>query len=407
MFIDQSRVDVSTLIARIKADDLDLQPDFQRGLVWSDTKKTRLIDTILRNWYVPAIHLVVNEELDREEVLDGQQRLQAILDFFDGKYTVDGTTLPSEPAIEALHGLTYDKLPNRYKSRFKRFPIDTVRLRDYRAEEPGELFFRLNQITGLTAAEQRNALIGKPRNQIKGLVRTLETKIGPGLIGFSNLRLNYDDTLSRLAVALEENSLAEKTTAAGLERRYRTDEPFSAFVIGNIEGSIEVLGVALRAARGAVRLNRASLFSWLFFFADLDAIGSERQTAFTEFLGRFEYSRGNIKSSTRGSFPIEMTTTVAAWATSQAKAALDIFNDRSSSRVNDTSSVLLRDFALNYCFFSAYDRIFPTKLAKGRWRALREIAGHLSSYHIDFETRLDREAVIARDWEGFRARRRD
>jgi hypothetical protein len=407
MFIDQSRVDIATLLSRIRSNDLDLQPEFQRGLVWPDTKKVRLIDTILRNWYIPAIHLVVNEELDREEVLDGQQRLQAMIDFLDGNFAVDGSTLPLDPEIRALDGLKYDQLPNRYKSRFKRFPIDTVRLRDYRAEEPGELFFRLNQITALTAAEQRNALIGKPRNQIKALVRSLEEKVGAALVGFSNVRLNYDDTLSRLAVAIEENSLAEKTTAAGLERRYRVDLPFSSFVIGGVEGSIETLGMALREARGAVRLNRASLFSWLFFYADNGAIGSPYLSAFTDYLGRFEYARGNVRSANRGSFPIEMTAAAPALQTSRAKAALEIFNDRSSSRVNDTSSVLLRDYALNYCFYSLVSRRFEDDSSRSRWGALKGIAGLLDNYHEKLDLRLEREAAIARDWEEFRALGRD
>ena len=65
-----------------------------------------------------------------------------------------------------------------------------------RPEEPGELFYRLNQLTNLTAAEQRNAFFGPVRKQIKDLVQLIKTR--PDFerrIGFSNARMSYDDVL--------------------------------------------------------------------------------------------------------------------------------------------------------------------------------------------------------------------
>jgi hypothetical protein len=54
MRIDQSSMEISGLVHKIEQKEIDLQPDFQRGQVWSVQKKQRLIDTILREWYVPA-----------------------------------------------------------------------------------------------------------------------------------------------------------------------------------------------------------------------------------------------------------------------------------------------------------------------------------------------------------------
>src|SRR5438874_2076714 len=141
MRLDQSSVDLSTLVQKIERGEIDLQPDFQRGQVWSESKKKRLIDTILREWYIPAIHIVVNDELDKEEVLDGQQRIRSILEFVADKFPIDGRIEPEDNRIVALDGLKYSQLPDAVRSRFKRFAITTVRLRDYRPQEPGELFF--------------------------------------------------------------------------------------------------------------------------------------------------------------------------------------------------------------------------------------------------------------------------
>ena len=85
----RSEVDLETVVRRIRDEELDLQPEFQRGEVWDLPRRQRLIDSILRDWYVPAVHFVRDED-GEETVLDGQQRLAAIRDFFDGRFRVNG-----------------------------------------------------------------------------------------------------------------------------------------------------------------------------------------------------------------------------------------------------------------------------------------------------------------------------
>src|SRR5438874_10803932 len=91
--------DVETLVGRITSGDMDLQPDFQRGEVWGRSKKQRLIDSILRDWHVPPIHIIENPTNKKQEVLDGQQRLTAIRDFVSGSFRIDGHTEPADPRI--------------------------------------------------------------------------------------------------------------------------------------------------------------------------------------------------------------------------------------------------------------------------------------------------------------------
>jgi hypothetical protein len=71
--------DLYTIYRRIKLGEIDLQPDFQRDLVWNKPKKQSLIDTILREWQFPPVFMVVPSTGGTLDVLDGQQRLNAIL----------------------------------------------------------------------------------------------------------------------------------------------------------------------------------------------------------------------------------------------------------------------------------------------------------------------------------------
>lgn len=69
---------------RAKADGLELNPSYQRGVVWSDKESCELIDSVLRGIPLPSI--ILNQRAGDEtlEIVDGKQRLTAILRFIGG-----------------------------------------------------------------------------------------------------------------------------------------------------------------------------------------------------------------------------------------------------------------------------------------------------------------------------------
>ena len=60
---------------------------YQRKLVWTLSEKQQFIDTILNNYPVPIFLLVSSENGDKE-IIDGLQRLEAIISFILNKYPV-------------------------------------------------------------------------------------------------------------------------------------------------------------------------------------------------------------------------------------------------------------------------------------------------------------------------------
>ncbi len=333
--------DIETIVGRIKSGELDLQPDFQRGEVWPDSKKRRLIDTILREWHVPPIHVVENSGSYTQEVLDGQQRLVAIRDFVFGKIQVDGLIDPIEPEIEAAHGCVYQTLPPNLRRKFDRFTIRVFRLTDFKPEEPGELFFRLNQPTSLTSAEQRNAFFGPVRQQVRKICEQFpKYGLSDKNLGFSNSRMAFDDIVAKLCLTIERSSLLNKITAASITERYRSQVPFPAAITLRASRSLEVFGKCISNKPEGIRFNKATLLSWLTFISR-DAIGTRHQIdRISSFLHRFELERAKRSKFSKDLhehhfFPNRL---------------LEIFTDRSSLRVGDVSSVLLRDAILCFCF---------------------------------------------------------
>lgn len=71
------------LINLFKSDHLNLEPGFQRQSVWTERDRAKLIDSILRNYPLPAIFLYRREENGHLvfDVIDGKQRLESILRF--------------------------------------------------------------------------------------------------------------------------------------------------------------------------------------------------------------------------------------------------------------------------------------------------------------------------------------
>jgi len=340
--------DVETITSRINAGVLDLQPDFQRGEVWSKNKKQRLIDSILRDWHVPPIHVVENTITKRQEVLDGQQRLVAIRDFARDDFEVDGTIEPVDPEIVKLDGMIYSDLPEEVKRIFNQFSLRVYRIVDYKSTEPAELFFRLNQPTNLTGAEQRNAFFGPVRQQIKELVEKLPSYgFNKNLIGFSNSRMAYDDVLCRVALTIERGSLGLKLSSSDLVALYRSDNPLSARTIYRLEKVLALLGEAGNLAAVHPRFNKSTIYSWLIFgvrslFSEFQPLVNEK--FFAEFMTYFEEERlsaSNFESSG------QQSTLPFGWSNAWL---FKTYGDRSTSRVADVSSVILRDIAIWLAF---------------------------------------------------------
>ncbi|UUE19364.1 DUF262 domain-containing protein [Microbacterium sp. J1-1] len=336
MKLDKSDLQLETIVSRIEAGELDLQPDFQRGEIWDTKRRQRLIDTILREWYVPAIHIVVDTD-GEEVVLDGQQRLAAIRDFFADKVKIDGTIEPHDELIASLNGLKYSKLPFSVRKAVNRFVLPIITLSEYGPQEPNELFFRLNQAYNLTPPEKRNALHGKARDQVRQTVDDL-TDIGlldSSKIGFTNGRLAYDDIIARTCVAFEIGNLRQHINNNVVEEFYRASRPFSDKTIDSVRRSGIELLQQIDENGSRVKFNKGTLQTWLIYCHWVPlADGSVPATLLTQ----FETDRGLVKRGEQ--LPDSGKSRVLA-------AILRLYDDRASYRVTDVSSVLIRDLAVH------------------------------------------------------------
>ena len=91
MSVIPSGVSVQEIYRRYRENQIIVNRKYQRKLVWSEDEKARLIDSILKGYPIPLIlfaEFVGGDGRTYYEVLDGMQRLNAIVGFIENEYPV-------------------------------------------------------------------------------------------------------------------------------------------------------------------------------------------------------------------------------------------------------------------------------------------------------------------------------
>ena len=99
---------------------LELRPDFQRNEVWSKSAQIMLIDTIIKGIPIPKIYIksIMNNGNTYRVVIDGQQRLTAILKFVQNELPL------GKPYDGEYVGKKFNELPDDLQNEILRYKIE-------------------------------------------------------------------------------------------------------------------------------------------------------------------------------------------------------------------------------------------------------------------------------------------
>lgn len=199
----------NSTILRINSeiDVINTDPEYQRkGGVWTTQKKQLLIDSILNDYDIPKLYFHLYNSQQKLEnggrfdysIIDGRQRIEAILEFINGDFTIgEDFEYLADTSVEA-QGLTYSDLAIEYpkiKIRFDSYllPIILVETEDIDLIE--DMFSRLNEAVPLNAAEKRNALGGSMAAAIRELALH---SFFTNKVRFNNNRYQHREVAARL-----------------------------------------------------------------------------------------------------------------------------------------------------------------------------------------------------------------
>lgn len=152
-------------------EEIHLNPAWQRGPVWSPSKQALLIDSILRGYDISMIYLrkIAPTASYNYEVVDGQQRLRSLWNFFDGEFALP----PNFDNVEKfdIGGKKYYDLPRTLRDRITGFRVVVAFVEDAQEPEVSRLFSRMQMGVRLNPAELRNAIQTGLRHAIDGTAR--------------------------------------------------------------------------------------------------------------------------------------------------------------------------------------------------------------------------------------------
>ncbi len=153
--------DVEGLVRRIARQDIYVPP-FQRRRVWSVRQASRFVESLLLGLPVPGIFLSKDGE-SRNLVIDGQQRLRSLEDFYSGIFEPTGKKFALTGLSSPFNGLTYKDLAPEDKRRLDDSIIHATIIRqDYPDDGNSSIYFVFERLntggTQLQPQEIRSAL---------------------------------------------------------------------------------------------------------------------------------------------------------------------------------------------------------------------------------------------------------
>lgn len=171
--------DLETLVKKINRNIIKLNPEYQRKHRWDNETSSKLIESLILNIPIPFIYISqdvdVDDEVDTESsrfsVIDGQQRLTAIYNFFQNEYELQGLEV-----LDSLNGANYKDLPSFLIRRLEERSIKCLRIDStLDPQVKYDIFERLNSgSVKLESQELRNATC---RGPFKELIKSLSQNI--------------------------------------------------------------------------------------------------------------------------------------------------------------------------------------------------------------------------------------
>ncbi|KAJ6537252.1 hypothetical protein DFH09DRAFT_1042568 [Mycena vulgaris] len=228
--------------------DINLDPEYQRDVVWPEAKQIGLIDSIFRNFYVPPVIFAVNAFDDGTETrtcIDGKQRLTSIHRFLEGliphKDPKTGEKLwyRDNPAHRTKTAKKI--LPEKYRKMFDTKAIVCVEYPGLEDADEREIFQRVQLGVALTPAEKLKVLSTPRAHFVRGLqdafLNSESASLGGGALAWDRSR---GSDFRCLAQTIQCIALPKSTSIQATEKWLADPAPMASGFAASIEGTYRV-----------------------------------------------------------------------------------------------------------------------------------------------------------------------
>ena len=247
---------------------LDINPDFQRGEVWTNRSQTLFIDSLMKQLPIPSMCISLDIKTQKRLVIDGLQRITSIVKFLNPKETWKLAKV--DDADDRISGKTTAKIRLNNNEIYDivenvTIPITVLRC-DYSNENHMrylfQIFYRLNSGGNkLYNQEIRNCIFqGRFNGLLKSLVRTelwlnfAKTSIEKiekarfaneeRLLRFFAFYFNYNNYCGKLASFLNDFMNVNMNISEDRTQEYESLFSETMIIASKIEDYIESKNVA-------------------------------------------------------------------------------------------------------------------------------------------------------------------
>lgn len=210
---------IDELVSHYKKRALNLEPGFQRDSVWKERDRAKLINSIVRNYPLPAIFLYRRNENGRliYDVIDGKQRLESIFKFMGilrGRFWAKVKL----PGAEQEEWIDWKKLcKKRQQHLITGYSIPTIEV-DGDFTDIVDVFVRINS-TGkaLSPQEKRHAKYYDSDflKEAHRIAKRFETRLQRmDVLSASDIsRMKHVELISELILSMHQGDVLNKKTA--------------------------------------------------------------------------------------------------------------------------------------------------------------------------------------------------
>lgn len=205
MKANSSPMSVADYCHDFNAKKIIVNDEYQRNTgLWTAQARSFFIESILLEFPIPKLYVHAKLDLKSrqqiKEVVDGQQRSQALVSFFNNKQKLTRNIDTAE-----LRGLNYNQLGDDWKSKFLSYSLPIDQFSGAPDDEVREAFRRMNaNNVPLNDEEQRNAkfqgpfkwFIVKIADDYKAILGSIGVFTKRDLIRMSDLKLYADIILT-------------------------------------------------------------------------------------------------------------------------------------------------------------------------------------------------------------------
>ena len=192
--VEQKMITIFQVEYWIESGILQLQPEYQRNLVWDDQRKSALIESILLRIPIPSFY--IDERSDGgKSVIDGLQRLSTIHEYINGNFR-----LKKMQYLTSCEKKCYSELDMKYKSYIMDFSLSIntidarcpmmVKFDIFRRVNTGGLPLNSQEIRNIMA-EKKVKLLLKKMSECTEFVMATNGGINDVRMGAQELCLRY------------------------------------------------------------------------------------------------------------------------------------------------------------------------------------------------------------------------